>query len=293
MINRYSRQMLLPSVQRSGQERLQRCTVVVVGAGGLGSSCLLYLGGAGVGRIRIIDFDVVEVGNLHRQVIHCEAEAATHSFKAESAARKLSALNSSTVCEPIVAKLTHSNAMDLLQGADVVVDATDNFSSRYLLCDACFLLNVPLISGSAVGLEGQLTVFWSPKSPCYRCIYPSPSLVEDCRSCSNAGVLGPVPGIIGCMQAVETIKLILAMGNFDDKPAIFRPLIGRQMFYDAMNGNTTTFNLPEPDPLCKLCSENASIRSIGDSKGLHPSPTSSLPSYPLRLMFPITCNLHS
>lgn len=269
LVGRYSRQMLLPSVQRNGQESLRDSLVVVVGAGGLGSSCLMYLAGAGVGHIRIIDFDAVEEGNLHRQIIHSEVDASTRANKAESATRKLCGLNSSLVCEAVCARLTHSNAMELLRGAHVVIDATDNFSSRYLICDACFLLGVPLVSGSAVGLEGQLTVHWSPLSPCYRCIYPEPSFAEDCRSCSNAGVLGPVPGVIGCMQAVEAIKIIITARSHGEHHAAggLKPLVGRQVFYDAMNGNATTFNLPEPDPLCKLCGDDPSIKSIGDSQG--------------------------
>ena len=287
-IHRYSRQMLLPSFQRCGQEALKDAQVVVVGAGGLGSSCLLYLAAAGFGRIRVVDFDSVEVSNLHRQVIHSEEAAQVYLNKAESAVRQLRKLNSTVAYEAINEKLTHLNVLAVLKDADVVVDATDNFRSRYLLCDACFLQQIPLVSGSAVGFEGQITIYKPKDTACYRCLYPTPSMAENCRSCSNAGVFGPVPGVIGCLQATEAIKMIVHLGcnNENGEKSINKsssssssssdggktlrvhPLLGKQLYYDALMGNCSNFDLPPPDPECCLCGENPTILTIENSRGM-------------------------
>lgn len=209
LIPRYSRQMIVPAMGGlEGQRKLTSCSVLVVGAGGIGSTVLMYLAGAGIGRIEVLDFDVVEVSNLHRQVLH--DTAAQGRLKCDSAVERLSAINPAIQCTKLHLKLTTDNALSCFQDFDIIVDATDNFEARYIINDACVLLGKPLISGSAVGLEGQITVYAPRVGPCYRCVYPSISLLESCRSCANAGVLGPVPGLIGCMQAMETIKVILS-----------------------------------------------------------------------------------
>ena len=271
-IHRYSRHMLLPSFQRSGQEALSQAQVVVVGVGGLGSSCLLYLAAAGFGRIRVVDFDVVELSNLHRQVIHSEEAAAINLSKVDSALKQLRSLNSNVVYEGMNEKLCHDNVLQVLEGADVVVDATDNFRARYLLCDACFLQQIPLVSGSAVGFEGQITVYNPKNTTCYRCLYPVPSMAENCRSCSNAGVFGPVPGVIGCLQASEAIKMVVYLkgpNSSDDRASLkVNPLLGRQLYYDSLTGNCSNFDLPPSDPECCLCGEKSSILTIEDSKGI-------------------------
>mmetsp|Transcript_30962 Transcript_30962/g.29575 ORF Transcript_30962/g.29575 Transcript_30962/m.29575 type:complete len:535 (-) Transcript_30962:3-1607(-) len=206
LISRYSRQMLVPCVGLDGQVLLSQSSVLVIGAGGIGSTVLMYLAGAGVGHIGVLDFDIIETSNLHRQIIHDSASVKTK--KCDSAVARMKALNPLIRCSAIDIKLTTDNAIDNFKEFDVIVDATDNFEARYIINDACVLLGKPLVSGSAVGMEGQITVLAPRIGPCYRCLYPKPSLLEGCRSCANAGVLGPVPGLIGCLQAVEAIKVL-------------------------------------------------------------------------------------
>ena len=209
LVPRYSRQMIVPAVGGlEGQRKLKASSVLVVGAGGIGSTVLPYLAAAGIGRLQVVDFDTVEVSNLHRQILHDTASQGR--LKGESAVARLMAINPTIECDRADEKLTASNALSLLADFDLVVDATDNFEARYVVNDACVLLGKPLVSGSAVGLEGQVTVYAPRIGPCYRCVYPAVSLLESCRSCANAGVLGPVPGLIGCVQAAEVIKVLLS-----------------------------------------------------------------------------------
>jgi adenylyltransferase/sulfurtransferase len=210
-IERYSRQLLLQDgfgVQ--GQCRLLSSSVLVVGAGGIGSTVLLYLAATGIGRISVVDFDGIDKSNLHRQVIHKERDVGLN--KAISACRSMKELNPSIQCVPILETLTHENALDLVSYHDVIVDASDNPRTRYLINDACVLANKPLVSGSAIGTEGQLTVYNHLDGSCYRCLYPRPNAAEGCKSCSDSGVSGPVPGLIGLLQSLEVVKILTGIG---------------------------------------------------------------------------------
>jgi molybdopterin/thiamine biosynthesis adenylyltransferase len=226
-ISRYSRQLLLSDgFGVSGQIKLLSSRILVIGAGGIGSSLLLYLAAAGIGHVTIVDYDAVERSNLHRQIIHRDADAGTGANndeiqgknKAQSAKEAMMALNPTVSIDALSVILDSTNIMQLVSAHDVVVDASDNPATRYLINDACILCNKTLISGSAMGTEGQLTVYnYRPhdsdyKSACYRCLYPNPNPAEGCKSCSDNGVLGPVPGLIGVLQAVEVIKVLTGIG---------------------------------------------------------------------------------
>ncbi|KAJ1948120.1 Molybdenum cofactor synthesis protein 3, partial [Linderina macrospora] len=203
-IRRYSRQLLIPEIGVHGQLQLQNAKVLIVGTGGLGSPCAMYLASMGIGTLGLIDHDVVDSSNLHRQIIH--TEAARNVPKVVSAHNSLSRLNSSCKVSVYDILLDSANALDIMRGYDVVVDATDNAATRYLINDACVMLTIPLVSGSAVRLDGQLTVYNYNGGPCYRCLFPTPPPVETLSNCSETGVLGVVPGIIGCLQAMEAVK---------------------------------------------------------------------------------------
>lgn len=210
-IERYSRQLLIAGgFGVKGQLKLLNSSVLIIGAGGIGSTVILYLAASGVGKLTIVDFDEVDVSNLHRQVIHKSHDVGMN--KAESARRAAKALNPSIEVEIIKMPLTAVNALSIVSTHDCVVDASDNPQTRYTVNDACVLGNVPLVSGSAIGYEGQLTVYNYKGGPCYRCLYPKQSTTEGSKTCSDNGVLGPVPGIIGILQAVETIKVLTGLG---------------------------------------------------------------------------------
>ena len=211
-VKRYSRQLLLnEGFGVAGQLKLINSSVLIIGAGGIGSSVILYLAGCGVGNLSIVDFDDVDVSNLHRQVIHQTKDVGMN--KAESARVAVRNLNPSISCTIVKKPLTGENALELISHHDCVVDASDNPKTRYLINDACVLSGKPLVSGSAMGVEGQLTVYnYDDNGPCYRCLYPKPNLKEGNKSCSENGVLGPVPGLIGILQAVEAIKIITGTG---------------------------------------------------------------------------------
>jgi adenylyltransferase and sulfurtransferase len=210
-IERYSRQLLLHGgFGVKGQLALQNAKVLIVGAGGIGSTVILYLAACGVGQLSIVDFDQVEISNLHRQVIHKASHVGKN--KAESARCAVYQLNPTITCSTVEEPLTESNALTLVSAHDCIVDASDNPQTRYLVNDACVLSDKPLVSGSAMGMEGQLTVYNYQGSPCYRCLYPKPNATEGSKSCADNGVLGPVPGLIGILQAVETIKILTNVG---------------------------------------------------------------------------------
>ena len=238
---RYSRHIGLSEVGESGQRRLKQSSVLIVGAGGLGSPAALYLAAAGVGRIGIVDFDNVDLSNLQRQVLH--DTAAVGSPKTQSARARLEALNPFVRVESIEAELTASNALEIIGAYDVVVDGTDNFKTRYLTNDACVLLGRPNVYGSVLRFEGQASVFGTPDGPCYRCLFrepPPPGLVPNC---AEAGVLGVLPGLIGTIQATEAIKSILGIGD---------TLAGRLLLVDALRMNFRTIRLRR-DPDCPAC----------------------------------------
>jgi len=242
---RYSRHLRLPSVGLEGQQRLESARVLMIGAGGLGSPAAYYLAAAGVGILRIADDDVVDRSNLQRQILHTDARVGTP--KVESAAIALSALNPRARIEAVPERITSTNVERLLDGVDVVVDGADNFPARYLLNDACVKLAKPLVHGAVHRFEGQASVFDAGRhrgsAPCYRCLFPEPPAPGDAPNCADAGVLGVLPGVIGLLQATETIKLLLGIGE---------PLRGRLLQFDALAMRFRETRLAA-DPQCAVC----------------------------------------
>ncbi|KAG8371692.1 hypothetical protein BUALT_Bualt13G0114700 [Buddleja alternifolia] len=248
MIYRYSRHLLLPSFGVEAQGNLLKSSVLVIGAGGLGSPALLYLAACGIGRVGIVDNDVVELNNLHRQIIHTEAYIGRS--KVESAAAACRAINSSIQLVEHKEAFRTSNALEIMSKYDIVVDATDNAPSRYMISDSCVVLGKPLISGAALGLEGQLTVYNYNGGPCYRCLFPTPPPTTACQRCADSGVLGVVPGIIGCLQALEAIKVAGAVGE---------PLSGRMLLLDALSARIRVVKIRGRSLQCEACGENATM----------------------------------
>jgi len=242
---RYSRHLLIPEVGEQGQFKLLESRVLLIGAGGLGSPAAYYLAAAGVGTIGIIDSDVVEESNLQRQILHNTTRVG--QYKAESARETLEALNPDVKVITYIERLDETNVARIIADYDIILDGTDNFPTRYLLNDAALLANKPVVHGSVFRFEGQLTVFKPNEGPCYRCLYPEPPPPELAPSCAEAGVLGVLPGIIGLLQATETIKLLLGIGD---------PLVGRLMTFDGLAGEFNELRLFR-DPECPACGENA------------------------------------
>lgn len=273
-ISRYSRQLLLnDGFGVSGQKELLSSSILVIGAGGIGSTVLMYLAAAGVGHITIVDYDCVEMSNLHRQVIHKDENASKSCDqvgmnKALSAKQAMMALNPTISCTAMSIMISAENALELASKHDVVVDACDNPRTRYLLNDACILAGKTLVSGSAMGTEGQLTVYnYQPatkesdqpkqkRTACYRCLYPNPNPTEGCKSCSDNGVLGMVPGAIGILQAVEAIKVVTGIGNV---------MHDRLLMYDSLHCSFLSIKKPPARPKCAVCSEHATIKTMKDS----------------------------
>ncbi len=241
---RYSRHILIPEVGEEGQFKLLDSKVLLIGAGGLGSPAAFYLAAAGVGTLGIIDADVVDDSNLQRQILHNTERIG--QYKAESARQTLTALNPDVKVEVYLERLDETNVQRLVDAYDVIIDGTDNFPTRYLLNDAAIIANKPVVHGSVFRFEGQVTVFKPYDGPCYRCLFPEPPPPALAPSCSEAGVLGVLPGIIGMLQAVETIKLLLGLGD---------PLVGRLLTYDALSGEFNELRLFR-DPECAACGEN-------------------------------------
>ena len=242
---RYSRHLLVPEVGEEGQFKLLDSRVLLIGAGGLGSPAAYYLAAAGVGTIGIIDADVVDDSNLQRQILHNTQRIG--QYKAESARETIEALNPDVKVITHIERLDESNVARIIADYDVILDGTDNFPTRYLLNDAALIANKAVVHGSVFRFEGQLTVFKPYEGPCYRCLYPEPPPMALAPSCAEAGVLGVLPGIIGILQATETIKLLLGIGD---------PLVGRMMTYDALAGEFNELRLFR-DPHCPACGENA------------------------------------
>jgi adenylyltransferase/sulfurtransferase len=249
---RYSRHFLLPEVGEEGQAKLLQAKVLMVGAGGLGSPSAYYLAAAGVGTIGIIDNDVVDVSNLQRQILHANDRVGMP--KVESAKKTLEALNPDVKVIPYQAKLTSENIMEIIKDYDLVVDGCDNFPTRYLVNDACVLTGKPNVHGSIFQFEGQATVFYPGKGPCYRCLYPEPPPAEMAPSCAEAGVLGVLPGLIGVIEALEAIKLILGNGD---------TLIGRLLCFNTLTMEINTLTLRR-DPKCPMCGDKPTIRELID-----------------------------
>jgi molybdopterin/thiamine biosynthesis adenylyltransferase/rhodanese-related sulfurtransferase len=263
---RYHRQLILPGFGEEGQARLREASVLLVGAGGLGSPAALYLAAAGVGRIGLVDADTVDLSNLHRQVLH--GTDSLGRTKVESAAATLARLNPEIEAVPMALRLTSDNALDTIAGWDVVIDGSDNFPTRYLVNDACVLLGIPLAYGAVFRFEGQASLFGTPDGPCYRCLFrdpPPPGLVPGCE---EAGVMGVLPGIIGTIQATETLKHLLGAG---------RSLAGRLLLVDAWEMEFREIEVRR-DPECPLCGTEPTITELIDYEEFCGSRTPGAPS---------------
>jgi molybdopterin/thiamine biosynthesis adenylyltransferase/rhodanese-related sulfurtransferase len=251
-VQRYSRHLIMPEVGVEGQKRLKAASVLLIGAGGLGSPLGLYLAAAGIGRIGLVDFDVVDFSNLQRQVLHGTSDVGRP--KLLSARDRLQAINPEVRIDLYETKISSANAMSLLQPYDIIIDGTDNFPTRYLVNDACVLLGKPNIYGSIFRFDGQASVFYPGRGPCYRCLYPEPPPPGEVPSCAEGGVLGILPGLIGCIQATEAVKLIIGQGS---------PLIGRLVLYDALQMSFREFRVRR-NPCCPICGDNPSIKQLID-----------------------------
>jgi len=244
---RYARHLLLPEVGEAGQQKLLDARILIVGAGGLGSPAAMYLAAAGVGRLGVVDHDVVDRSNLQRQILHTDARVG--QSKVRSAADTLTALNPRVSVDTHALRLGSDNVESLFADYDIIVDGSDNFATRYLVNDACIKLGLPNVHGAIFRFEGQTSVFWpaAPEgpSPCYRCLFPEPPPAELAPSCSEAGVIGVLPGVIGLLQATEAIKLVLGVG---------RPLLGRMLHYDALRAEFMELTLKR-DPQCAYCGD--------------------------------------
>jgi sulfur-carrier protein adenylyltransferase/sulfurtransferase len=251
-ILRYSRHLIMPEVALDGQKKLKAAKILCIGAGGLGSPLALYLAAAGVGTIGIVDFDVVDYTNLQRQIIHGTKDVGRP--KLTSATESLKDINPFVNVIGFEEMLSSENALDIIRDFDIVIDGTDNFPTRYLVNDACVLLGKPNVYGSIFRFEGQASVFWAEKGPCYRCLYPEPPPPGLVPSCAEGGVLGILPGAIGVIQATEAVKLIMGIGE---------PLIGRLVLYNALKMQFRELRLRK-DPQCPICGENPTIKELID-----------------------------
>eukprot|EP00035_Acanthoeca_spectabilis_P010971 m.193466 g.193466 ORF g.193466 m.193466 type:complete len:449 (+) comp15185_c0_seq1:204-1550(+) len=253
-VMRYGRQMILPAMGREGQDKLRAASVLIVGAGGLGCPTSLYLAAGGVGRLTIVDDDEVELGNLHRQVLHL-TESVGQS-KAESAAQRIAGVNPEVLVTPIRARLGPGNAEKLVRGHDVVVDCSDNMTTRYILNDVAVLLGLPMVAASALKCEGQLSTYDTRSGgPCYRCVFPQPLKPSGQRSCSESGVLGVIPGILGCLEALEVFKVIVG-------PSLGTPLCGRLLLFEGATTSCHTVRLGPRKPDCVVCGTAPSITDV-------------------------------
>jgi sulfur-carrier protein adenylyltransferase/sulfurtransferase len=251
-LSRYSRHLIMPEVGLDGQGKFKDSSVLIVGAGGLGTPSATYLAAAGIGRIGIVDFDVVEASNLHRQVLFGEDDLGRS--KAEVIKERLRRVNPHVQVDVHRVRLDSSNALQILADYDIVVDGTDNFPTRYLINDACVLLNKPNVYASVFRFDGQASIFLPGEGPCYRCLYPEPPPPGLVPSCAEGGVLGVLPGIMGSIQAVQVINLILAKGKL---------LVGRLLLFDAANAKFTELSIAK-NPDCPICGPNPTIRGLID-----------------------------
>ena len=251
-IERYSRHLIMPEVAMEGQRKLKQASVLLVGMGGLGSPTAMYLAAAGLGRLGIVDFDVVDVTNLQRQIIFSTEDVGRP--KLQAAEERLKGINPYLQIDSFEERLTSENALEILGNYDIIIDGTDNFPTRYLVNDACVLLGKPNVYGSIFRFEGQASVFYAKEGPCYRCLYPEPPPPGLVPSCAEGGVLGILPGNIGLIQATETVKLILGKGE---------PLIGRLLLFDALAMKYRELKLRK-DPNCPICGENPTVTELID-----------------------------
>ncbi|HEX5253040.1 MAG TPA: molybdopterin-synthase adenylyltransferase MoeB, partial [Mycobacterium sp.] len=251
-VARYSRHLIIPGLGPDGQKRLKNARVLVIGAGGLGAPTLLYLAAAGVGTIGIVDFDVVDESNLHRQIIHGVADVGRS--KAQSARDSIAAINPLVDVRLHEFRLDSTNAVELFGSYDLIVDGTDNFATRYMVNDAAVLLGKPYVWGSIYRFDGQASVFWEEHGPCYRCLYPEPPPPGMVPSCAEGGVLGVLCGTIGSLQVNEAIKVITGIGE---------PIAGRLMIYDALDMTFRSVKVRK-DPECPVCGKNPTITELID-----------------------------
>jgi len=251
-IRRYARHLILPEVGPEGQARLKASRVLCVGAGGLGSPLVLYLAAAGVGTLGVVDFDAVDESNLQRQILHGSRDVGTS--KLVSAAARVADVNPNVRFVPFEARLSSENALEILRDFDVVADGTDNFPTRYLVNDACVLLGKPNVYASIFRFEGQASVFWAKEGPCYRCLYPEPPPPGAVPSCAEGGVLGVLPGLLGTIQATETLKILLGAGS---------PLVGRLLLVDALGMRFREVRLRK-DPACVVCGPSPTVTRLID-----------------------------
>lgn len=262
-IRRYSRHLIMPEVALEGQKKLKAARVLMIGTGGLGSPLGLYLAAAGVGHLGLVDFDVVDESNLQRQIIHTTPDVGRP--KLDSAKERIRAINPHVHVETYETRLTSANALEIFADYDIIVDGTDNFPTRYLVNDACVLSGKPNVYGSIFRFEGQASVFYAEAGPCYRCLYPEPPPPGLVPSCAEGGVLGILPGLVGVIQATETIKLILGKGD---------SLIGRLLLVDALGMQFRELKLRK-NPRCPACGENPTITALIDYEqfcGIQPEP---------------------
>jgi adenylyltransferase/sulfurtransferase len=251
-VRRYSRHLIMPEVAMEGQTRLKAAKVLCIGAGGLGSPVAMYLAAAGVGTLGIVEFDVVDETNLQRQIIHGQSDIGRS--KAESARDTIAEINPNVNVVLHETRLDSSNALEIMKDYDLIVDGTDNFPTRYLVNDAAVLLGKPYVWGSIFRFEGQASVFWAERGPCYRCLYPEPPPPGMVPSCAEGGVLGVLCATIGSIQATEAVKLIIGRGD---------PLIGRLKLYDALEMELKTIRVRK-DPNCPICGENPTVTELID-----------------------------
>jgi molybdopterin/thiamine biosynthesis adenylyltransferase/rhodanese-related sulfurtransferase/molybdopterin converting factor small subunit len=265
-VKRYSRHLILPEIGMDGQRKLKQSSVLCIGAGGLGSPAAMYLAAAGIGRIGIVDFDVVDYSNLQRQLLHGTPDVGRS--KLASAKDKINALNPHVQVDTYEVALSSENALELFEPYDVILDGTDNFPTRYLVNDACVLSGKPNAYGSIFRFEGQASVFATKDGPCYRCLYPEPPPPGLVPSCAEGGVLGVLPGIIGVIQATEAIKVMLGIGE---------ALVGRFLIYDALNMKFRELRLRK-DPECPVCGTNPTVTKLIDYEqfcGIRPEPAAA------------------
>jgi adenylyltransferase/sulfurtransferase len=251
-IARYNRHLIMPEVGLEGQEKLKNAKVLLIGCGGLGSPVSIYLAAAGVGKIGLVDFDSVDFTNLQRQIAFGAKDVGRS--KVEVSGERIKNINPDVLVEAHQTRLSSENALDIFKDYDIVIDGTDNFPARYLINDACVILKKPDVYGSVLRFEGQASVFWGAKGPCYRCLFPEPPPPGSVPGCAEGGVLGVLPGIIGLIQATETVKLIIGKG---------KPLIGRLLLYDALDMKFREAGL-EKDPQCPVCSGHPTVAKLID-----------------------------
>jgi len=251
---RYSRHVSLSEVGVEGQKRLKAASILLVGAGGLGSPLAMYLAAAGIGRLGLVDFDRVDASNLHRQLIHGTKDVGR--LKIESARESIADINPHVQVDTYEVALSSENALEIIEGYDLVIDGTDNFPTRYLVNDACVLSGIPNVYGSIFRFEGQASVFGAEDGPCYRCLFPQPPPPGAVPNCAEGGVIGVLPGIVGLIQANEAIKLLLGVGE---------PLIGRLLLFDALAMKFREIKLKR-DPKCPVCGDNPTVTELIDYK---------------------------